>query len=121
MSEFWESQVTVEAEPEKEFELEMDNTMELHEQVPAPPALTMSSDDFAALEDRVLRAVMLVKEERQARLAAEARAAKAEADLRETAPQLEKLETELAALKSERDQVRQRVERLLQQLDALEL
>ena len=34
---------------------------------------------------------------------------------------MEQLQSELSALRAERDQVRQRVERLLEQLDALEL
>ena len=81
----------------------------------------MSVDDFSALEERILRAVNLVKRERQARAAAEERAAKAEAQLREQAPLMEHLQKELNALRAERDHVRQRVERLLAQLDALEL
>ena len=52
---------------------------------------------------------------------AEERAAQAEAQLREQAPLVEQLQKELNALHAERDQVRERVERLLGQLDALEL
>ena len=98
-------------------------------------ALAVSVDDFSALEERVRRAVDVVKRERQARAAvearvaelethateAEARAAQAEAQLQGQAPLIERLESEMSALRAERDQVRQRVERLLAQLDALEL
>jgi hypothetical protein len=128
METFWESEVMVETEPETELEPEME--VESQETVatetvtpPAeePQALTLSTDDFAALEERVLRAVSLVKQERQTRLAAEERAAQAETQLREQSPLMQRMETELASLKSERDQVRQRVEKLLTQLDALEL
>jgi uncharacterized protein (UPF0335 family) len=62
-----------------------------------------------------------VKRERQARVAAEQRATAAEAQLREAAPVAERLENEVSALRAERDHVRQRVERLLSQLEALEL
>ncbi len=86
-----------------------------------PAALTLSADDFSALEDRVVRAVELVKRERQARAAAEERAAKAEAQIAEQSPAVDQLKQEVRSLRSERDQVRQRVERLLAQLDALEL
>ena len=55
------------------------------------------------------------------RAEAEERAAKAEAQLREQAPLVEQLQKEVNALRAERDHVRQRVERLLAQLDALEL
>jgi chromosome segregation ATPase len=98
-------------------------------------ALAVSADDFSALEERVRRAVDVVKRERQARAEvesrvaelearateAEARAAQAETQLQGQAPLLERLESEMSALRTERDQVRQRVERLLAQLDALEL
>jgi chromosome segregation ATPase len=91
-------------------------------------ALTVSVDDFAALEDRIRRAVELVKSERQARAAAEERAVTAEAQVRMQEPLMDQLHNEINALRAERDslhaerdQVRQRVERLLSQLDALEL
>jgi chromosome segregation ATPase len=98
-------------------------------------ALAVSVDDFSALEDRVRRAVDVVRKERHARIAAEARAvelesravefearaAQAEAQAQTQSPLLERLQSELNALRAERDQVRERVERLLKQLDALEL
>ncbi len=98
-------------------------------------ALAVSIDDFSALEERVRRAVDVVKRERQARAAVEARvaeletrateagarAAQAEAQLQAQSPLVERLENEMSALRAERDQVRQRVEKLLAQLDALEL
>ena len=101
-----------------------------HSAGPAPQAesesmsLPLTIDDFAALEERVLRAVSLVRRERLARSVAEERAVKAETQLREHTAQLEKLnqlQQEVDALRQEREQVRQRVERLLSQLDALEL
>jgi chromosome segregation ATPase len=98
-------------------------------------ALAVSVDDFSALEDRVRRAVDVVRKERHARIAAEARATElesravefesratqAEAQAQSQSTEHEKLQSELSALRAERDQVRQRVERLLAQLDALEL
>jgi uncharacterized coiled-coil protein SlyX len=86
-----------------------------------PETLALSADDFSALEERVLRAVNLVKRERLARTEAEERAAKAEAKLAAQAPVADSLQSEVTALRAEREQVRQRVERLLSQLDALEL
>ncbi|MGA2218679.1 MAG: hypothetical protein ABSG51_11370 [Terracidiphilus sp.] len=86
-----------------------------------PQTIAVSADDFSALEERVVRAVELVKRERLARAAAEERATKAEAQLQEQAPLAEHLQKEVNALRMERDYVRQRVERLLGQLDALEL
>jgi chromosome segregation ATPase len=112
-------------------------------------SLAVSADDFSGLEQRILRAVELVKREREERGAAEARAAQAEGlatqeaeraaqaegrameaetraaqaetKLHEQNSALEQMQAELNALRGERDHVRQRVERLLKQLDGLEL
>lgn len=86
-----------------------------------PQALSVSADDFSALEERIVRAVAVVRQERQARAAADQRAAQVELELRQQTALAEQLQAEVGALKAERDHVRQRVERLLAQLDGLEL
>ena len=122
---FWESQVAVEAQPELEMSV-VESQREIDKQQADsgpvnPRALTVSMDDFSALEEKIVRAVALVKKEREARQAAEERAAAAEALMNEQAPVMDKLQAEIASLKAERDHVRQRVERLVEQLDTLEL
>lgn len=112
---FWESEV--EETPSRANQPAKHSS----EQLAEPEALALSADDFSALEERIRRAVELVKRERQARVAAEERAAKAEELLTGQNPVVDKLKEEVRALRAERDHVRQRVERLLQQLDALEL
>ncbi|MGA2890987.1 MAG: hypothetical protein ABSE51_23440 [Terracidiphilus sp.] len=115
----WESEVAEEAQQQQR---DAESVAEpVAETVAEPSALAFSTDDFSALEERVQRAVDLVKRERQARAAAEERANAAEAQLREQAPLAERLANELGTLRAERDHVRQRVERLLAQLDTLEL
>ena len=123
---FWESDTAVEtASQTADHPADIDQP----QQTPAEPAaLAVSADDFAALEERIRRAVELVKRERQARAGAEARSAElearvthAEAQVQAQSPMMEQLQNELHALRAERDQVRQRVERLLKQLDTLEL
>ncbi len=118
-----ESEAAVETQSEEQ---------QAHEE---PVALAVSMDDFSALEERVRRAVEVVKRERQARAAveaqvaeletrateSEARATLAEAQFQTQSSVVEQLKSELSALRAERDQVRERVERLLKQLDALEL
>jgi chromosome segregation ATPase len=108
---------------------------EQHEQVAPPVALAVSEDDFSALEERVLRAVAMLKHERQARAAAEVRIAQAEehatraeeelgalqTQLNQQTPLVEQLQNEISSLRAERDTVRHRVERLLGQLDSLEI
>jgi hypothetical protein len=98
------------------------------EQASAHATVSLSAQDFASLEERIVRAVGLVRRERQLRSEAEARAAQAEArvehadtERREQMAAADDLSKELAALRAERNDVRDRVERLLSQLDALEL
>jgi hypothetical protein len=87
-------------------------------------------DEFQALEQKVLRAVEVVKREREARAAAEAEVALLRRQLaaqdeaaqsQTTAAQREKdaVEGQVAALVQEREAVRQRVERMMQQIDEL--
>jgi len=54
-------------------------------------------------------------------MAAEERATQAEAKLHDRQSAVEELEKELSVLRAEREHVRERVERLLGQLDTLEL
>jgi hypothetical protein len=85
-------------------------------------ALTpLSAGDFTALEERVLRTVSLVRSERQTRIVAEERAEALRVELESQNSTLDQLHREIALLRTEREQVKQRVERLLSQLDALEL
>jgi len=76
-------------------------------------------DDFAALEQRILRAVDLLKAERAARAAAEAKVAELQEGLEAQTTELLRAGAELEALKSERELVRTRIECLLGQLDEL--
>jgi chromosome segregation ATPase len=143
---FWESGAAVEAQPQGE-------SKESHGE---QGSLAVTAGDFSALEERILRAVELVKREKQERTAAEARATHAEeraahaeeraaqaeqratqaeelvnsaetratqseAQLRDQTPIVDRMQSEINALKGERDHVRGRVERLLQQLEGLEL
>jgi chromosome segregation ATPase len=119
---FWESDTAVETvnEAANEFQPQQSHL--------ETASLAVSAGDFAALEERIHRAVELVKRERQARAGAEARSAElearvtqAEAQLQAQSSSIEQLQSELNALRAEREHVRQRVERLLKQLDSLEL
>ena len=112
----------VRQEPEAQPETEASTQEPVEPQAQSVTMLTV--DDFTALEDRVVRAVSLVRRERQARTAAEERVAALAAELQEAQAKssaIEQLQQEVQALRTEREQVRQRVERLLSQLDSLEL
>ena len=83
---------------------------------------TVSVDEFQALEQKVLRAVELIRSEREARAAAEAEAsaAKAEAaELREKLDAASSAQGEVETLTREREAVKQRVEKMLAQMDEL--
>ena len=78
-----------------------------------------TADDFAALEQRVVRTVELLRQEREARAAAESNAHTLQQLLDEQGTQLAETENRLRALESERTDVRGRVERMLKQLDEI--
>jgi chromosome segregation ATPase len=81
--------------------------------------LPMTADDFSALEERIVRAVELVKHERAARADAEQNAARLQSLLNAQSSLLEQAKEQLHTLEREREQVRQRVERLLKQIDEI--
>ncbi|WP_353064152.1 hypothetical protein RBB77_00095 [Tunturibacter psychrotolerans] len=80
---------------------------------------SISADEFQALEQKVLRAVEVVKREREARATAEAEVANLRAQLTEQQTLSTMVESELTTLTKEREAVRQRVEKMLQQMDEL--
>jgi hypothetical protein len=105
-----------------------ENAEQVEEQAKEPVTVALSADDFSALEERIVRAVELVRKERAGRIEAEeraaqaeARASQAEARVGEETAHVERLEHDIKQLRGERDHVRQRVEKLLKQLDELEL
>jgi septal ring factor EnvC (AmiA/AmiB activator) len=80
---------------------------------------TISVDEFQALEQKVLRAVEIVKREREARAAAEAQVASLNEQLESQLSSQIAVESQLNTLSKERDAVRQRVEKMLEQMDEL--
>ena len=80
---------------------------------------TISIDEFLALEQKVQRAVEIVKREREARTAAEAEVASLREQLAAQQTAASANETELSTLNKEREAVRLRVEKMLQQMDEL--
>ena len=81
----------------------------------------ISLDEFQALEQKVLRAVEIVRREREARVAAEAEAEAAElrAQLDSLASASNSAQSQITTLNQERESVRLRVEKMLQQMDEL--
>ena len=77
----------------------------------------ISADEFRALEQKVLRAVELLRSEREARLTAEAETEKLRAELQAHLSRTAENDMELTRLREEREGIRQRVEKMLRQLD----
>jgi hypothetical protein len=80
---------------------------------------SISADEFQALEQKVLRAVEIVKREREARAAAEAEVASLREQLAAQQSAASANESELNTLTKEREAVRLRVEKMLHQMDEL--
>jgi chromosome segregation ATPase len=81
--------------------------------------VSMATDDFSALEERVMRAVELVKKERAARSEAEQNSSRLQSQLDAQSALLEQTQEQLRGMEQDREHVRQRVERLLKQLDEI--
>ena len=81
--------------------------------------LATTVDDFGALEERVVRAVEVVKTERAARAQAEETIEKLRHEAEEQGAALTLAREQLRTLEREREQVKQRVERMLKQIDEI--
>jgi division protein CdvB (Snf7/Vps24/ESCRT-III family) len=77
------------------------------------------TDDFSALEQRVVRAVEMVKKERAARVQADETLARLQDQMETQTATLEQTQEQVKTLEKERENVRQRVEKLLKQLDEI--
>ena len=80
---------------------------------------SISQDEFQALEQKVLRAVEIVKREREARAAAEAEAAALREQLDSLTAASNAAQGQITTLNQERESVRLRVEKMLSQIDEL--
>jgi len=79
----------------------------------------ISVDEFQALEQKVLRAVEIVKQEREARAKAEAEIANLKEQLEFQTLVASEAQAAVNTLSKDRDAVKVRVEKMLQQMDEL--
>lgn len=84
---------------------------QLAEQVPA--------DDFQALEDKIYRTIEMYKAARQAQAAAERDAQRLRQQMEDREEELVRLRREAVQLKKEREEIRGRVEKMLQQIESI--
>jgi chromosome segregation ATPase len=80
---------------------------------------TISIDEFQALEQKVLRAVEIIKQEREARAKAEAEIASLKEQLEFQTLVAQEAQTAVTTLTKDRETVKQRVEKMLHQMDEL--
>ncbi len=81
------------------------------EQVPA--------DDFQALEEKIYRTIEMYKAARQAQAAAERDAQRLRQQMEDREEELVRLRREAVQLKKEREEIRGRVEKMLQQIESI--
>jgi hypothetical protein len=98
--------------PGKSAIMAVDAVERVTEQVPA--------DDFQSLEEKVYRTIEMYKAARQAQAAAERDTQRVRQQLEERDEQLVSLRRETVQLKKEREEIRGRVEKMLEQIDAID-
>lgn len=76
-------------------------------------------EDFPALEEKIYKAIELLKSAREAKAAAERDANRLREQLEQREEDLEVLRSEVVTLRKEREEVRSRIERMLKQIDQL--
>ena len=78
-----------------------------------------SDDSLVKLEEKLLRAVELFKQTQLEKRALQQELEKLKADFRERVKRLEAQERDAQALRREREEVRSRIEKVLEQIDIL--
>jgi len=76
-------------------------------------------DNFPALEERIYKAIELLKSARDGKAAAERDAGRLREQLEQREEELEMLRGEVLSLRKDREEVRGRVEKMLKQIDTL--
>jgi predicted nucleic acid-binding Zn-ribbon protein len=89
----------------------LDAVEQMTEQVPA--------DDFQALEQKIYRTIEMYKSARQAQATAERDAQRTRQQLEEREEQVLALKRETVQLRKEREEIRSRVEKMLEQIDTI--
>ena len=77
------------------------------------------NDDFPVLEEKIYKAIELLKSAREGKSAAERDAQRLRDQLEQREEELDVLRGEMVSLRKEREEVRARVEKMLKQIDVL--
>lgn len=76
-------------------------------------------DDFQALEDKIYRTIEMYKAARQSQAVAERDAQRLRQQMEDREEELVRLRREAVQLKKEREEIRGRVEKMLQQIESI--
>jgi chromosome segregation ATPase len=76
-------------------------------------------DDFQALEDKIYRTIEMYKAARQAQVVAERDVQRVRQQMADREEELVRLRREAVQLKKEREEIRGRVEKMLQQIESI--
>ena len=79
----------------------------------------ISAAEFHALEEKVYRTIEMLKAAREAKATAERDTSRLREQLEEREDEVERMRGEMVALRKEREDVRTRVEKMLQQIESL--
>jgi chromosome segregation ATPase len=79
----------------------------------------VASEDFPALEEKIYKAIELLKSAREAKAMAERDANRLREQLEQREEEVDLLRSEVVSLRKEREEVRGRVEKMLKQIDQL--
>jgi chromosome segregation ATPase len=97
----------------------MSTTMEMEMETEMEAQTIVSADEFQALEQKVSRAIEVVRREREARAAAESEAAALREQLESLTRHSNAAQAQITTLNQERDTVRTRVEKMLDQMEEM--
>jgi len=78
-------------------------------------------DEFHALEEKVYKTIELLKSAREAKAIAERDVSRLREQLEEREEEAETLREQMVGLRREREEIRSRVEKMLKQIDAMNL
>ena len=81
--------------------------------------MTSSNDPFQKLEEKVLRVAEVLKRAQEEKRALQQQLDQARGGTKDQTKRLEGLEREVETLRRERDEIRARVEKIIQQIDVL--
>lgn len=79
----------------------------------------VASEDFPALEEKIYKAIELLKSAKEGKAAAERDANRLREQLEQREEDLEVLRSEVVGLRKEREEVRGRIEKMVRQIDQL--